>query len=518
MISTAHTELTVDRLFVSNVSKKFGHAQVLRDITLTIRPGEVHALLGQNGSGKSTLIKILSGAYQAEFGATITVDGEQVLEHITPLSMAARGMTFVHQTLGLIPGLSVAENIRSASLSRRGRFGLIRWRHERALAEATLSRLHSDIDPSSNVDELTLGQRAIVAIARALQSIKPGRGCVVLDESTQSLPRESLPEFFDTLRGLAGAGTSVLIVSHRLDEVLAIADTATVLRDGTVSAAAVPTAGLDEAALARAVLGRELTGWHHEPRPAKLTGAPLRLRVARSGPLHDVDLRVCPGEIVGITGAAGSGYDEIPALFTRRRRRRDAVGVLELGTHVIPIDRLDIIRAATAGIAVVPAERTRDGLALGLSARDNLTLPRVGRGVRWLRSGWQQREFTSAVTQLGLTPVDPHLSVSQFSGGNQQKILLAKWLLHHPDVLVLHEPTQAVDIGARADILRAVRKAARAGARVLLCSIEAHDLALVCDRVVVFGAGTPRRELRAPFDADDILHTPSLTMPEGDER
>lgn len=517
MISTATVDADLNstvpvpvhdaRVELSAISKRFGPATVLHNVALTVQPGQIHALLGQNGSGKSTLIKVLSGVHRPEPGAAISVDGRPVQFPVTPQAISRRGLTFVHQSLGLLPGLSVAENIRLAQLKRRGTTQLINWRYERDRAAQTLSALHADIDPRRTVDDLHIGQRATVAIARALQTIVPGQGCVVLDESTQSLPREVLPDFYDTLRRLAAAGTSILIVSHRLDEVLTIADTATVLRDGRVSASAIPTRDLSEADLAKVILGRELSGWTPRTlasqRPAP-SDAPLRLAGVSGRMLTGIDLEIGAHEIVGITGATDAGHDELPYLLAGANSRM-AQGTITLRSEPINVAQLTVQDCIAAGIVLVPGDRARDGIALGLSAQDNVTVPRITPGMRILRRGWQRREFDRACRTLGIVPADPHLRAESFSGGNQQKLLLAKWLLHRPEVLVLHEPTQAVDVGARADILHAIQAAADAGARVLISSIEAQDLALVCDRVLVLRAGRIAKELHAPMTADDIL-------------
>jgi ribose transport system ATP-binding protein len=506
---------TEPRLEMAGVSKSFGRNTVLRNVSLQVLPGEVHALLGQNGSGKSTLIKVLSGLYRPDPGATIKVDGVEVEQPVTPAAIMRRGLTFVHQSLGLIPGHSVNENVRLGTLSRRRMGALIDWSHERRLTEQTLQHLQADIDPDRLVDELHMGERATVAIARALQSIVPGQGCVVLDESTQSLSREVLPEFYETVRRLARAGTSVLIVSHRLDEVLELADRVSVLRDGELVAAGVEVADLSEALLARQILGRELVGFS-KPETSTPTSTPgskasvIRLRGVSGGALDRIDLDLVHGEIVGVTGSTESGHEELPYLLTGVERGH-VTGTIEINGTTHPLAGRTVHDNLDDGVVLVPSDRAGSGLAVAEDALRNLTLPRLrdaGRG-RWLRRAWQRAEFDKACALLDITPRSAELPVSSFSGGNQQKILLAKWLLHDPALLVLHEPTQAVDVGARADILRAVSAAATAGAAVVICSIEAQDLALVCDRVLVLDEGRIACELSAPFTADDVLEAMS---------
>ena len=501
---------TTARLEVSDLSKTFGRSRVLKHASIAVAPGEVHALLGQNGSGKSTLIKVLSGLHRPDPGAVVRIDGTEVPQPLTPAGISARGLTIVHQSLGLVPGHTVTENVRLGQLRGRGWSRLIRWSHERERAVAALAALHADIDPDRMVDQLPMGQRATVAIARAMQGIVPGRGCIVLDESTQSLPRDVLPGFYATVRRLAAQGTSILIVSHRLDEVLQLASRVTVLRDGEVTAAGAPTAGMSEAALARVILGRELVGFVPHRRTAELRDAPApaaRLRDVRGATVAGVDLEIAPGEVVGVTGATDSGSEELPYLVAGVRPAV-AHGHLEVaGGGTVDLAGAGVSATTAIGVALVPSDRANEGIAVTMTALENVTLPRVKRRAQrgLLRRGWQQREFDDACARLSVTPPEPDLEASAFSGGNQQKLLLAKWLLSRPALLVLHEPTQAVDVGARAEILRAVGRAADEGSAVLLSSIEAQDLALVCDRVLVLADGRIARELHAPMTADDIL-------------
>lgn len=495
------------RLRLDGLSKTYGPTRVLTDVGLSLAPGEVQGLIGQNGSGKSTLVKILSGLVRPDPGGRVSVDGEAIALPSRPSDLDRHGMSFVHQDLGLIPGSSVVENVRMGRFRRHPVTRRIRWATEEELTRGTLARLRCDVDPRQDVRELRPGQRALVAIARALQSHETGHGCIVFDESTQSLPRESLGEFYDVVAQLAAEGTSVLLVSHRLDEVLRLADRVTVLQDGHVTAESVPTGGLTESSLARLLLGREieLETLSRAPSRPEQTSPALRVSGLRGGPFRGLDVEVRAGEVVGVTGPTGAGHELLPDVLGGAVG--GMTGRLDLpdGT-AMDLGRADAAGHIAAGIALVPEGRTTEGLALAMTALENLTLPRIRTGNRgYLRRGWQRGEFATAADLLGIVPRDPDLIVGQFSGGNQQKILLAKWLLNHPGVLVLHEPTQAVDVGARVDILRAVRAAADAGAAVLISSVEAQDLAYVCDRVIVLREGreharferTPSHDLSA---------------------
>jgi ribose transport system ATP-binding protein len=494
---------------VRNLSKTFGSTTALRGVDLDVLPGEVHGLVGQNGSGKSTLIKILSGVHAADAGGSVTVAGKPLSNPARPAELHRHGLAFVHQDLGLAGDQSVTENVRLGQYRVSRIIRRIDWRAEAAATRRTLEQLHSSIEPSRLVSSLTPGERAVVAIARALQNLTPGSGCVVFDESTQSLPREVLPEFYATARALAARGTAVIIVSHRLDEIMTLTDRVTVLQDGRVVASGVPTSTLTEGRLARLVLGREAELERDVDAP-KPTVAPvasravrLRVRSLRTRTLRDFDLDVREGEIVGVTGPTNGGHEEIA--YALGGVLGDARGSIAVDDTLLELPVRGPRVAIEAGLALVPEQRLREGLADSLSARENLTLPRVdrrGRGL--LRSAWQDEEFARAVAMLGIVPSQPHLPISAFSGGNQQKMMFAKWLLNEPRVLLLHEPTQGVDVGARVDLLRAVEAAALRGASVVVCSIEPQDLAFICDRVIVVRDGQAVRELSGHITASDI--------------
>jgi ribose transport system ATP-binding protein len=505
---------TAARTWVSlhRLSKTFGPAQVLQEVDLDVRAAEIHGLVGQNGSGKSTLIKVLSGVHSADPGSVIEVNGARLSNPVRPAELRRHGLAFVHQDLGLVDECTVMENIRLGQFRVRPVSRRVDWSAERRVAEETLERLHTQIDPSRLVGSLTVGERVIVAIGRALQSIVPGGGCIVFDESTRTLPREILPDFYEIVRRLAASGTAVIIVSHRLDEVLKLADRVSVLRDGRLVAAGRPTRDLSEASLAALLLGRELELLEERPRsragtsssPAAASGTRpgpvLSARDLASGSLRGIDFSAEAGEIVGVTGPTGSGHAELP--YVLAGVTRPASGTVSVDGREFALPVRDPEQLITAGVVLVPEDRAREGLAVKLSAEENLTLPRARRhGRLMLRSGWQAREFAQAAALLGIVPPRRHLPCSAFSGGNQQKILLAKWLLHRPRVVLLHEPTQAVDVGARMDILRALRATAATGVCVIVVSAESQDLAAICDRVVVLRDGAVAAEL-----ADEPTH------------
>jgi ribose transport system ATP-binding protein len=406
-------------------------------------------------------------------------------------------MSVVHQDLGLLDGFSVVENVRIGVFGSRRFSRSIRWAGERELARHALGLLGHEIDPGAAVGELLPADRATVAIARALQHHEPGRGLIMFDESSRALPRDSLEHFHDLIREVAARGGSVLLVSHQLEEVLAVTERVTVLRDGAVVGAGVPTSELDEHRLIRLMLGRELDRRPLERIPMARNGHEPAARVSalRGRLVDDVSLAVGAGEIVGVTGLMGSGFEELPYLVGGAHRA--AAGRVELGGRAIELATARPRDLVDAGVALVPERRDAHGLSMSMSLVENVTLPRVrlhGSPVR-LGSAWQRDEADWVIRELGVRPPAPSAPVGRLSGGNQQKVLLGKWLRGSPRLLVLHEPTRAVDVAARRDLLQVLFQAAGAGAGVLVASMDAHELECMCDRVLIMRDGAVAEEL-----------------------
>lgn len=495
---------TTMRLEVRGVSKTFGSTKVLSDAELVVAPGEIHALIGQNGSGKSTLVKILTGYHAPDAGAQLRVDGKELGLPVRWSDASEAGVSVVHQDLGLLDHLTVAENIGvggyiQSKVSRR-----IDWSAQNAVARKVLDRLDVPVEPTSPVGALTAMRRAEVAIARALRDHEPGEGLVILDEATRALPREELHRFHGLLRRVVADGTSVLMVSHNLAEVLQLADRVTILRDGQVAASALPTAGLTEHDLARHMLGKAVESVVRSG--LRADGGEVIARVeGLAGPgFSGVSFEIRRGEVLGLTGLPGSGFEAIPQMITGGQPAHR--GVLATPKAKLDLTKASVNACMGAGVALVPEKRILEGLAVELSIRDNIALPSIHRrGKPWfVARKWQDSAASSAISRLGIRTKSPHMLVKELSGGNQQKVLFAKWLSVQPDVLVLHEPTQAVDVGARVDILTSIGETADQGVGVLLVSIEPSDLAETCDRVLVFGPGGSLREIRTE-DADEIL-------------
>jgi ribose transport system ATP-binding protein len=495
------------RLEVGGMSKTFGAARVLRDVHLRVGPGEIHGLVGQNGCGKSTLVKILTGVYTPDPGGSVAVDGRELPTPVRPADQRAAGVAVVHQDLGLVDDRTVWENVRVGRYHANGILRKINRREEKTAVAEVLARLGRSLDLDGRVGGLSAEDRAAVAIARAMQDHTPGRGLIIFDESTRSLGRQARARFFELVESVLASGASVLLISHQLEEIVRATDRVTVLRDGAVVETGVATRDVDEAALTRMMLGRHLVT--HRRTDSHATDQTIAsLRGLTLTQVSGLDLDIRRGEIVGLTGLVGSGFEEAAEAVGGARRAH--AGQLSVDGRVLRLDRR---RGSTeefvrAGVAFVPERRMAEGLAAEMSVMENITLPRTrvqGR-VLHLGSGWQADEAAQMIRQLDIRPPDPTAAVRTLSGGNQQKVLLAKWLAGAPQLLVLREPTQAVDVGARHDIIDAIREAARRGCAVVIASVDAADLAVLCDRVLVFREGQVVGQLSGDLDQDDIVH------------
>jgi len=495
------------RLQVARVSKTFGSARVLRDIGLSIAPGELHGLVGQNGCGKSTLVKILTGIYSPDPGGAITVDGGPLSLPVRPLEARAAGLSVVHQNLGLVDDRTVWENVRLGRFRASGLIRRIDGKAERAAVEAVFDRLGARVDISQRVGELSAEDRAAVAIARAMQDHQPGGGLIIFDESTRAMGKSARNRFFGLVQSVIDGGASVLMISHQLEEIVEVTDRVTVLRDGQVVETGIPTKDTSEAGLTRLMLGRHLVTHDRVDSHARdELAATVRHLVVRS--VRDFDLDVRKGEIVGLTGLVGSGAVAVAEAVGGARAAR--AGTLTVNGRKLSLKprRDSTAEFIRAGVAFVAERRLEQGLAAEMTVTQNLTLPRVrSRGRRVLTgSRWQAAETAAMIRKLDIKPPNPHQLVGTMSGGNQQKVLLGKWLAGQPALLVLHEPTQAVDVGARHDIIDAIREAAADGCGVIISSVDAADLAVLCDRVLVLRHGTVTAELAGTMTEDDIIH------------
>lgn len=496
-------------LRVSNLSKSFPGVKALQNVSLQVRAGEIVAIVGHNGSGKSTLVKILAGVYEADPGGTVQVRG------VDPgHADAEEGLHFIHQDLGLIGMLSSIENL---TLGRQGGGGFapLRGRQEQARAQELIARFEADFDASAPIATLSPAERAIVAIARALDGWTRQDNVLVLDEPTTAFHGQEVEVLFKAVRRVAAAGAGVVFISHRLDEVLGLADRVIALRDGKLVADE-PANELDHERIVQLIAGRAVADTTAGRAPES-TPVALAVEGLRGEGLESFDLHLREGEIVGVSGILGSGREKLgPLLFGARRRLAGTVEVA--GRQLRPND---IPASISAGLALVPADRRAEGAVMDMNARENLVLPlmRPLQRALWRLSAKVEHEETGKwVETVDLRPPDPERELRLFSGGNQQKIVFAKWLRTAPKVLLLDEPTQGVDVGAKDALYRLVGDAAGKGMGVLVCSSDTEELVKLCHRVIVLESGRISTELSGESLTEERLVSAEIGLPAAPDR
>jgi ribose transport system ATP-binding protein len=489
-------------LRVARLGKTFPGTRALSDVDLDVRAGEIHALVGGNGSGKSTLVKVLAGVYHGDPGGLIEVHGRaSPADQWSPDRAFAAGMRFVHQNPGVFRDLTVAENIAIGHGFPTGLGGRIRWRELHDRTRRLIDRYQIRARPETPVAALKPADRTMVAVARALQDSAfddvAHNGILFLDEPTTSLPATDTEILLDALRRCAAAGQTIVYVSHRIDEVLSLADRVTVLRDGKKVATA-DTGDVTEAAVVELLAGRALA---HEP--TGNTGhaggeVVLELSGLAAGPLRGIDLRLHRGEVLGVAGLLGSGRTEL--LQTIFGAGSPTAGEIRLqggrpARFSSPAD------AMAAGIAYVPEDRAAEAVFASMTVRENLSAGGVRRYWRWLRlqHGWERRDAQAAMREFLVRATSDRAPLSTLSGGNQQKVVLARWLRRSPAILLLDEPTQGVDVAARQEIYGLVRRAAAAGTAIIMVANDFSELARLCHRVVVLRGGRIAADISAPW-------------------
>lgn len=482
----------------TGLSKTFGATRALIDVDFDVQAGEVHGLVGRNGSGKSTLIKVLSGYHVPDSGSHLTLDGQEIHLPISGREAAAHGLVFVHQDLGLVPAYSVLENIRLNSWQAHG-LQKINWKAERAGVEDELERFGIQVNAETPVAALSQVDRAIVAIVRAMHHLgsdgTDGKGKVlVLDEPTAYLPTDSVERLFEAVRTVAATGAGVVFVSHRTDEVLSLTDRITVLRDGRL-VDTVTTSETDEDSLVSLILGQALSSFYPDPVQTAPGERVLDVTELNGDLVRDFDLSVDRGEIVGITGLMGAGHDEVPYYIFGARDAKS--GHIVVNGQTLKTHKATPTEAIAAGVALLPADRLNLSGSSAASVEDNVALPVFRRYFSRgrLQLAQVRERVGGLLTTFDVRPAMPNLEFSALSGGNQQKALLAKWLQMEPTLLLLHEPTQGVDVGSKADIFSRITEAAEAGTAIIIASAEHEDLANLCTRVIVFDSGRVVGEL-----------------------
>ncbi len=480
-LSTARTPED-DVLAVEGLDCRFGATHALRGVSLSVRAGEVLALLGENGAGKSTLIKILAGVERPSAG-TIRLGTDVFTHSLTPEQARTHGLAFVHQDLGLLPGLSVAENIAHvAGFACCG--GLISWQRQTAFARELLSRWEMDIDPSTPVDRLEAAQRSLVAIARAVAA---DARAIVLDEPTASLPRHDVDLVYGAVERLRTAGVAVIYVTHRLGEVARLADRAAILRDGSL-VGLVTVGEVSEQEIVELIVGAKLD--HVASAPGARQDALLTLQEVGGGGTDGVSLTLHRGEILALVGLVGAGHRPVGRMVVGAERT--ARGEMRLGGE--PYDPRTPREAQRRGVVYVPGDRLREGAFPTLDTGNNFALrDRATMALASLRR--ERADAAKVFDEWRVTPRSPVVPFAALSGGNQQKVVLAKWMTPTPTVLVAEEPTAGIDVATKSAIYERLADAARAGTGVLLLSSDADEVAAIADRAIVFGHGTPRIEL-----------------------
>ena len=485
MLSTSPSQASDAGVFLDlrNVEKHFSGVRALDDVSLTIRSGEIHCLAGENGSGKSTLIKVVSGVYRPDAGS-ILIDG-QSLPRLTPIEAIRRGVQVIYQDFSLFGNLTVAENL-ALNTELQAKRRLVSWSRIRAIAAQAIERLGVDIDPNREVDDLSTAGRQLVAIARALMS---DPRLLIMDEPTTALTRKEVETLFRIVRDIQARGIAVLFVSHKMREMLEISERISVIRNGRKVAEG-PTCEFDEPKIIRHMTGHDIASQSYVwTPPAEEVPPRLEIRnLTLPGAYEDLSLAIRPGEIVGLSGLLGSGRTEVAnTLFGLEPSYG---GEVLVDGKEVRLDR--VATAIDAGIAYVPEDRLTEGLFLTQSIDRNILASIYDRIAAW---GVVDRSKAAdlaagSIRSLQIATPTGEKPVGQLSGGNQQRVVLARWLLTDARVLILNGPTVGVDVGSKAEIHRIIRDlAVKTGVAVLMISDDILELVQNCNRIVVIHRG-----------------------------
>ena len=494
--------LATQLLQFEGITKRFGGTTALSDISLHLDSGEVLALLGENGAGKSTLIKALAGIHTPDKGR-ILFKGE-AYHHAPPKPNEKQRVAFIHQDLGLVEWMTVAENVGLAQgYSRRS--GLIHWGDTEKRASAALALVGCDFDPTKRVQDLSRTEKSLVAIARALAV---EADVLVLDEPTASLPADEVERMFKVLRDLRARGVGMIYVSHRLDEIFRIADRVAVLRDGKlVGAKAVKNTTPSE--LINMIVGREVKDLY--VRSTMKRGAEtLRVENLTTFGAGPISFKAHQGEVLGLVGLRGAGQEAIGrALFGAQ----ESIGSAHLGGKLLDLSSPQL--ALEQGIGLVARDRTEESVALSLSVRENMFINpfSIGRSLMSVLSPSNESENARSIGfDVGLRPNDPALPVEALSGGNQQKVVIGRWLATGRKLLIAEDPTAGVDVGAKAEIYRLIAEALAKGLTVIVVSTDFEEVAHICHRALVFSRGAIVAEIpQAQLSMSALIHAASAS-------
>lgn len=488
-------------LELRDVVKSYPGVQALRAVSLDLKAGEVHALVGENGAGKSTIVKILGGVIPSDSGTVHIAGQEAVLS--SPLAARRSGIAVIHQELNLIPGMTIAQNLLLGREELAGRFGLVSPNRRRRVAREMLDRIGLALDPDRLVDTLPVSEQQLVEIARALSE---DAKVILMDEPTAALTDVEAESLFTKISELQNAGVAVLYISHRLDEVVRLADRITVLRDGAVVESG-PASSFDIQRIVTAMVGRTIAD--HYPRREARSFGPMLLEVSEPTATGcEQHVRIRAGEIVGLAGLVGSGRSEwAEALFTGSLDR-----VIRL--RGAPVSLKSASQSRQMGIGLVPGDRKHQGVFLNLTVQQNLTvtlLDRLSDRLGLLKPKELNEVSEQLIEKLDIRCANASVAVGTLSGGNQQKVAMAKWLARASDVLILDEPTRGVDIGAKEEIYRLILEIVRSGKGILLVSSELPELLALCDRIYIMRQG----RFVASLDAESASQEQLISLASG---
>jgi simple sugar transport system ATP-binding protein len=492
-----------------DIARAFPGVQALAGVELTLRAGEIHALMGQNGAGKSTLIKVLTGVCAPDAGS-IELSGKTIAPH-SPLHAQELGISAVHQESHLLPNLSVAENICAGRYPRRpwARGGGIDWAETNAQARKLLAGLGIDLDVTQLAGGLPAAVQQLATVARAVAT---DARVLILDEPTSSLDADEVQALFGLLRRLRERGVAILFVTHFLDQVYEICDRITVLRNGKF-VGEYPCATLDARGLVAAMVGRELAQMqpppaHAPPDSAGTTPVLAAKNIARRGQLKPMDIELRAGEVLGLAGLLGSGRTELARLLFALDPRDSG----ELSIDGKPAKLEHPIDAVKAGLGFCPEDRKHSGVVAELSVRENIALALQARMglAKFLKPAEQRALAEKLVSALGVKTASIETPIGQLSGGNQQKAIIARWLATHPRVLILDEPTRGIDIAAKQELMNEILQLASSGTAVLFISAEIEEVVRVSDRIMVLRDRAKAGELPRGADEDAVYSMISM--------
>jgi len=484
---------------MTGISKSFDGNSVLKNVEFSVKKGEIHALMGENGAGKSTLMKILTGIYARDTGE-VKVRGKLV-DFKNPKEAEHAGIAVIHQELNILPDLTVAENLFLGNEKTFGKSGILKTKEMNKKAKLILGELGLNVDVKTVARELSVGKQQIIEIAKAMSS---NAEVIVMDEPTAALTEREIVSLFETIRALQSNGVSFVYISHRMEEIFALCDRITILRDGNyVGVKEIKETSFDE--IVQMMVGREL-GERFPERNAtigevKLTASGL----TRNGHFEDISFELRKGEVLGIAGLMGAGRTEVAqSLFGYKKLQK---GTISLNGKPVKIS--SPLQAKKLGFGYVTEDRKLEGLIVDFSVKDNLSLTNFNKvssnGI--IKANEEKVLYETMVKRLGVRTSGPNQAVKSLSGGNQQKVVIAKWLGIEPNVLILDEPTRGVDVGAKKEIYSIINELAEKGVAILMISSELPEIIGMADRVLVMHEGTLTAELQKDeMTQERIMH------------